>query len=152
MAMQLVARVRERLDVELGLRTLFEHPRLGDLAQVLEGTLRGSALPELRPLAADAVVPLSFAQQRLWFLTRLQAAAGAAYTISAAYALEGALDEAALRRALVRLTERQQSLRMNVVAVDGVPQLRLRAPYDPLELRPGVPDAAAPPSADPLPN
>ena len=143
MAMQVVARVREHLGVELGLREVFEQARLGDLARVVERSLRGSALPELRPLPAGAVPVLSFAQQRLWFLSRLGEAAGAAYTISAAVELRGALDEAALRRALVLLTERQQSLRMNVATVAGDPVLRLREPYDPLRVAEGEPSPAA---------
>ncbi|MBV8614889.1 MAG: amino acid adenylation domain-containing protein, partial [Acetobacteraceae bacterium] len=65
MAMQVVARVRERLGVALGLREVFEHARLGELARVVEGSLRGAALPELRPLPAGAAPVLSFAQQRL---------------------------------------------------------------------------------------
>ena len=88
--------------------------------------------PPLRPVSRAGDLPLSFAQQRLWFLAELQAEAGAVYTISAALRLEGALDQAALRTALRQLTARQLSLRMNFHSVGGHPAISLREPYDPL--------------------
>ena len=80
------------------------------------------------------MLPLSYAQQRLWFLSELQAEAGAIYSINAALRLEGELDRVALRMALRQLTGRQQSLRMNFRNVGGQPVIVLREPYDPLRV------------------
>ena len=81
-------------------------------------------LPAIAPRPAGAAVPLSFAQQRLWFLAQLQEReAAASYTIAAALRLEGALDVAALRQALRALTARQESLRMSIRSADGAPRI-----------------------------
>jgi arthrofactin-type cyclic lipopeptide synthetase C len=81
-------------------------------------------------------VPLSFAQQRLWFLAQLQEAgeAAASYNIAAGLRFEGELDIAVLRRALRALTERQESLRVNIRSENGVPQVVVGDGYDPLEV------------------
>src|SRR5262245_1060807 len=90
--------------------------------------------PPLEPVSQAGELPLSYAQQRLWFLSELQGEAGAAYNISAALRLDGRLDQAALRTALRQLTGRQQSLRMNFRNVGGQPLIVLREPYDPLRV------------------
>jgi hypothetical protein len=66
-------------------------------------------------------LPLSFAQQRLWFIAQLDSAASGAYHIPAALRLTGKLDRAALRAALDRLMARQEGLRTRFVLLDGVP-------------------------------
>ena len=86
----------------------------------------------LQPVSREGELPLSFAQQRLWFLSALQSEVGATYNINAALRLYGEFDQAALRTALVQLTERQASLRMNFRNVGGNPVIALRKPYDPL--------------------
>ncbi|MGH2509422.1 MAG: amino acid adenylation domain-containing protein, partial [Ktedonobacteraceae bacterium] len=73
-AMQVMARIRQRLHVELPMRALFETPRLTDLARRVEQAFQGAALthePPLLPVSRRQPVPLSFAQQRLWFLDQL---------------------------------------------------------------------------------
>ncbi|MGN6152445.1 MAG: condensation domain-containing protein, partial [Lysobacteraceae bacterium] len=66
-------------------------------------------------------LPLSFAQQRLWFIAQLDSAASEAYHVPAALRLTGTLDRAALRAALDRLVARQEGLRTRFVVLDGVP-------------------------------
>ena len=66
-------------------------------------------------------LPLSFAQQRLWFIAQLDSAASGAYHIPAALRLTGKLDRAALHAALDRLMGRQEGLRTRFVLLDGVP-------------------------------
>src|SRR5947209_632662 len=74
---------------------------------------------------------LSYGQQRLWFLSELQTEATAAYHITAALRMDGTLNQVALRAALVQLTGRQASLRMNFHGAAGDPVVVLREPYDP---------------------
>ena len=89
-----------------------------------------SARPVLEPLGAlprDADLPLSFAQQRLWFLACLDST-GEAYGISAVLRLEGVLDEAALRRAFCEIVRRHEALRTRIVATDGRATQRICPP------------------------
>src|SRR5262249_47290108 len=67
-------------------------------------------------------LPLSWAQQRLWFLDQLDHLAGAAYHIPSALRLSGELNRAALRASLDRIVARHENLRTSFVSVEGVPQ------------------------------
>jgi len=134
MAARLVARIRERIGVEAPLRLVFEQPVLHEQATAIEQYRSGSVRPPIVH-TPGAPVTLTAAQQRLWFLAEREGAAlGAAYTISAALGVDGALDERALRRALVALTARHDSLRVNVRNANGQPEVSLRDPYDPLQI------------------
>ncbi|RSZ55173.1 amino acid adenylation domain-containing protein, partial [Massilia atriviolacea] len=119
MAVQLVARLRQELGVEVSLRDLFAHPALIDFAALVA---RGAAATMTAIAVADrnGPLPLSFAQQRLWFLDQLDSAAGAAYHMPLALRLKGALDKSALRAALDRIVARHESLRTSFVTVGGV--------------------------------
>ncbi|WP_442316500.1 non-ribosomal peptide synthase/polyketide synthase [Xenorhabdus aichiensis] len=120
LAVQLVARVRQDLARELPLQQLFDLPLLADLAQALSGAL---ATAQIVIPAADRsrLLPLSFAQQRLWFLGQLDPAASLAYHIPVALRLTGQLDRHALITALDRLVARHESLRTRFVLVEGQP-------------------------------
>ena len=109
LAAQLVARARERWQVDIDLRTVFEVPRLADLAVRVDRASRQS-LPTLRARDWTGPAPASFSQERLWFLHRLEPET-AAYNIVEAFRLEGSVDEAALRVALQRLVQRHETLR-----------------------------------------
>ncbi|NHZ38506.1 non-ribosomal peptide synthetase, partial [Massilia rubra] len=126
LAVQLASRVRQRMGAELPLRTLFARPLLRELA----GSLAQLACAPLAPIAAAsraAPLPLSFAQQRLWFLDQLDHAAAAAYHMPAGLRLSGELDTDALVRALDRIVARHESLRTCFVEVDGMPWQRIGA-------------------------
>jgi amino acid adenylation domain-containing protein/non-ribosomal peptide synthase protein (TIGR01720 family) len=123
LATRVTALVRERLGVELPIRDLFRTPGLGELAGQVEDLLRegaGLSLPALTAQARPERIPLSFAQERLWFLDQL-GLVGSAYNMPLALRLEGALDVAALEGALAHLVERHESLRTRFVAIDGDP-------------------------------
>ena len=77
----------------------------------------------------NALLPLSWAQQRLWFLDRMDHAAGAAYHLPIALRLRGTLDLAALRATLDRIGARHENLRTCVVMRDGAP-VQVIAPAD----------------------
>ncbi|HYW05316.1 MAG TPA: amino acid adenylation domain-containing protein, partial [Longimicrobium sp.] len=129
-AMQVTARVREVLRVSVPLRALFEDATVAGLAVHVERLLRdgdGDAPPP--PLArgvAGADAPLSFAQRRLWFLERMEPGT-ATYNVPAALRLGGALDVAALERALGEIVRRHEVLRTTFTEVGGEPARRVSA-------------------------
>ncbi|HET7460190.1 MAG TPA: amino acid adenylation domain-containing protein, partial [Longimicrobium sp.] len=122
-AVRVISRVRQRLAVEVALRDLFARPVLADFARGLETASRAE-LPAIEPVGRGADLPLSFAQQRLWFIERLESA-GAAYHIPVHQRLRGELDRAALRRALDRIVARHEALRTVFAEVDGAPVQRI---------------------------
>ncbi|HEU0149444.1 MAG TPA: amino acid adenylation domain-containing protein, partial [Bradyrhizobium sp.] len=109
LATQAVARIRQELNVDVALRMLFEAPTVAELAERLQLTPTTSA-PPLLPASRDEPLPLSHAQERLWFLEQL-GLAGGTYNISAAVRLIGRLDVAALSATLSEVVRRHESLR-----------------------------------------
>ncbi|HEX2091511.1 MAG TPA: amino acid adenylation domain-containing protein [Longimicrobiaceae bacterium] len=122
LAMRLVSRVREVFGVELPLRALFEAPTVAGMAERVE-RLRHAAeplLPRVVPVGRTGPLPLSFAQERLWFLDRLEPGS-ALYNVPAALWLRGPLDAPALERALGEVVRRHEALRTTFEQVVGVP-------------------------------
>ncbi|MBZ4423315.1 non-ribosomal peptide synthetase, partial [Myxococcus sp. RHSTA-1-4] len=112
-ATQAVARMRGHFGVDLPLRVLFETSSLEELARKVDEALasgQASRVAPPRPVQRDAAMPLSFAQQRLWFLDQLQPGA-AAYNIPVALRMEGPLDVVALERAFAEVVRRHEALR-----------------------------------------
>src|SRR5271168_2434696 len=125
-AMRLVAVVNTGLDAGLAVRTLFEAPTVAQLAPRI-----GVGAGRLEPLVAverPAVVPLSFAQNRLWFIDQLQGPS-AVYNISVGLWLNGQLDVEALGAALADVVGRHESLRTLFPAPEGTPR-QLVVPAD----------------------
>jgi amino acid adenylation domain-containing protein len=124
-ATQVIARLRDVFGMDLPIRLVFDAPTLGELAArigELQQQHTGLTIPPLvsQPRSAASRLPLSFAQQRLWFLDRLEPD-NAAYNMPHAIRLEGALDRAALDRALQALLARHEALRTWFSEVDGKP-------------------------------
>ncbi|MGZ0700663.1 amino acid adenylation domain-containing protein [Pseudomonas piscis] len=127
LAMRMVSLVRQRLGLELALAELFANAELHAVAAVLERSGR-SQLPEIFPAPQDQDLPLSFAQQRLWFLAQM-AGGTSAYNIPIGLGLRGHLDRQALQQALQAIVARHATLRSRFVLVDDQPQV-LVAPVD----------------------
>ncbi|AUX48983.1 hypothetical protein SOCE26_105280 [Sorangium cellulosum] len=120
LAMRVVSRLRERAGLEVPLRWLFDRPALVDLAEAIAQLSAASARPALRRRDPAAVIPLSYAQTRLWFLDRLAPGTGA-YNVSSAAELAGPLCVRSLEGALLAVIARHEALRTVFRVVDGVP-------------------------------
>ena len=118
LAMRLIARVRAVLDAEIPIRGLFTATPAG-IARLAESGSRVQAA--LTPVTRPQIVPLSFAQQRMWFLNRLEGA-GAVYNMPLALRLTGNLDTAALEAALGDVAGRHESLRTVFPESGGTPR------------------------------
>ncbi|HSF40688.1 MAG TPA: amino acid adenylation domain-containing protein [Thermoanaerobaculia bacterium] len=130
LATQLVSRIREVFGVELPLRRLFETPTLQALASAVEaarGEERGMAAPPVVPVPRDGDLPLSFAQERLWFLDQLQPGQPT-YNIPSALRMSGPLSPAALAGAFAEVVRRHEALRTTFPAVAGRPVQRIAPP------------------------
>ncbi|HVR07717.1 MAG TPA: amino acid adenylation domain-containing protein [Thermoanaerobaculia bacterium] len=156
LATQVVSRLRQRFGVEMPVRALFEEPTVAGLAGQVEAALQaaaaagagaaapvriaaappvavgaaaGAAAAGAPPAAAAAAagLPLSFAQQRLWFLDRLSPGS-AAYNMPLAVRLTGDLDAAALTAAVAVVVARHQTLRTTFHEVAGEPRQRIAPP------------------------
>ncbi|MGN9809236.1 amino acid adenylation domain-containing protein [Micromonospora sp. BQ11] len=120
LAAQMVTRVATRAGVELGVRAAFEAPTVAALAARIAVAGRGTVRPPV-PAAGDGPHPLSYAQQRLWFLDQL-APGRAVYSVPLALTVDGPLDVAALHASLRALVRRHAALRTRLVTVDGEPR------------------------------
>ncbi|ROP35987.1 non-ribosomal peptide synthetase [Saccharothrix texasensis] len=119
LAMRLISRVRAVLGVEAPIRAVFEHPTPAGLALALHDA--APARDRVTPRPRPDVVPLSAAQQRLWFLDRLDEAGGM-YSVPLAVRLTGALDDTALLTAVTDVVVRHEVLRTVFPEVDGAPR------------------------------
>ena len=124
LATRLISRIRAALGAEVPLRAIFDAPAIADLATLTGG--RGPARPALTAGPRPAVVPLSYAQQRLWFLDRLEGPSPV-YNIPLAFALDGPFDAQALAAALADVADRHEALRTVFPDTEGRPRQHVLA-------------------------
>ncbi|WP_323074014.1 non-ribosomal peptide synthetase [Mycetohabitans endofungorum] len=147
LAVRLMNRVR-MLGADVPLATLFATPTLAAFAAALEAHWQHGTemLPEITPVSREGGLPLSFAQQRLWFLAQLDGESDT-YHIPLALHVRGPLDRAAWQQALDALLARHEALRSTFVSVEGQPQVQLLPADTSVPLRwhdlRGVPEAQA---------
>ena len=110
--------------MDVTIREVFEHPVLADLAAAVQKATPAT-LPPITAAQRGERLPLSFAQQRLWFLAQI--GASEAYHIFYGLRLKGQLDRGALRRALDRIVARHEALRTTFVSIEGEPAQRIAA-------------------------
>ncbi len=148
LATRVMLRVAAAFGVDLSVRVLFEAPTLAGLAARIETALGAGGEVEAPPLvrvAREGELPLSFAQERLWFLDLLEP--GPTYNVPMTLRFTGPLDRGALARALTEEVGRHEALRTVFVAVEGRPRQVIRppapAPVPVVDLG-GLPEAARP--------
>ncbi len=135
LATQVVSRLRAALEVEVTLRDLFEAPTVEALAQRIEAALQAGAGSvegsdfKIKPCPRDVSLPLSFAQQRLWFLDRLEPGSNL-YNIPGAISLSGKLDIQALNQTLTEINRRHESLRTVFNTEAGEPVQIIQSPAE----------------------
>ncbi|MEU9609110.1 amino acid adenylation domain-containing protein [Streptomyces sp. NPDC048057] len=127
LAVRLIGRIRDELGAQVAIRQLFEAPTVRALDTVLDR--EAPVRPRITGATRPQRVPLSFAQQRLWVLDRLEGPS-ATYNIPFAVRLEGPLDTTALQAALRDLVDRHEVLRTVIDSHDGVPHQRVLAVDD----------------------
>ncbi|MGH9650198.1 MAG: condensation domain-containing protein, partial [Terriglobales bacterium] len=113
--------------MDVTIREVFEHPELADLAAAVQKATPAT-LPPITVTQRGERPPLSYAQQRLWFLAQI--GASEAYHIFYGLRLKGALDRGALRRALERIVARHEALRTTFIVIEGEPIQRIAAPQE----------------------
>ncbi len=123
LATRVISKVRQVFEVELPLRRLFEQPTIAGLATVIEKAIKagiGLDAPPIERVSRDGELILSFAQQRLWFLTQLQPNSPF-NNLCAAFRLQGELNIAALQQSFDEIVRRHEVLRTNFQTVAGRP-------------------------------
>jgi amino acid adenylation domain-containing protein len=123
LATQVIARVRDALQVELPVRRIFEAPTVAELARVIESLTANDATEKIIPIVRaprDQAIPLSFAQQRLWFLDQLQRGT-ATYNIPLALRLSGILRIDLMEQVFTELITRHETLRTSFSIEEGQP-------------------------------
>ncbi|GIF16350.1 non-ribosomal peptide synthetase [Actinoplanes teichomyceticus] len=128
LATRLLGRLRQETGAEVPITALFDAPTPAAIARrVAERIGADPDRPRLRPVTRPERVPLSYAQERMWFLNRLDGAAET-YNIPLIVPLGAAVDAGALDAALGDLADRHESLRTVVTAGDGAPYQRILPP------------------------
>ena len=124
MATQVLSRIRDDFQIELALAHFFETPTVAALADYIERARLpqdGAEVLRIQPASRDGQIPLSFAQERLWFLDQL-VPGSSTYNMLSAYQLTGKLNVAALERSVNEIIRRHESWRTLFKAIDGKPQ------------------------------
>ena len=134
LAVQVVSRIREVFQVELTVRDLFESPTIAELAEAVERAASGgqSQASIIKRVSRDEPLPVSFAQQRMWFQQQLDPA-NPAYNIPAALRMVGRLNIVALERSLNEIVRRHETLRTIFEIVDGQ-LVQVIQPVEPLNI------------------
>ena len=126
LATQLIARVRKAFGVEIPLAAFFEAPTMAAVASRVRGRASGALLvPPPRQMPRDGEIPLSFSQERLWFLSQLDPRL-TSYNVPRALRFRGALDVGTLERAFGELLRRHEILRTTFVVVGDSPAQRVQ--------------------------
>ncbi len=133
LATRVISRLREMFAEEVPIRTLFENPTVAELSESLGSFLQETTGTSIEPVSREGHLPLSFAQQRLWFLDRLMPDS-ALYNIPSAMRLHGDLNIEAWNKSLQVLIQRHESLRTTFDHVDGQ-AVQIIHPYQEQSLR-----------------
>ncbi|EDX70556.1 Condensation domain protein, partial [Coleofasciculus chthonoplastes PCC 7420] len=120
LATQVISRIRQNWEIELPLRCLFESPTIAELSKHLETKVWSQASQVIQPVTRDKEIPLSFAQQRLWFIDQFEKES-AVYNIPYALHLTGQLNRNALEQSVQQIIQRHETLRTRFQLVNEAP-------------------------------
>ncbi|MBW4564791.1 MAG: amino acid adenylation domain-containing protein [Mojavia pulchra JT2-VF2] len=122
LATQVISRIRTTFGVEMPLPQLFESANLAALAAQIEIAMRGEqlAIATITPVPRDKNLPLSFAQQRLWFFDQFEPGSPS-YNLPRTVRLQGKLNIDALSASLNEIIKRHEILRTSFAISDGQP-------------------------------
>ncbi|HKQ77025.1 MAG TPA: amino acid adenylation domain-containing protein, partial [Blastocatellia bacterium] len=146
LATQVIFRIHSTFQINLPVRAIFDSPTVAELSESIEALQReevGLTTPPMLPAPRDGDLPLSFAQQRLWFLDQLDPD-NPNYNIPSSIRLQGALNIEALRKCFNEIIRRHEALRTTFHSIDGraaqviSPPFALRLPLIDLEEFPDV--------------
>ena len=129
LATRLLSQIREEFGQEVSLRDLFQSPTIRGLAKVMRDSSDSAIiLPALTRVMTDEPMPLSYAQQRLWFIDQLEQSS-AQYNMAASYRMKGVWNQQVFDAVIEQLLKRHQVLRTQFIEVDGVAYQSLRESY-----------------------
>ncbi|MCU7493270.1 MAG: amino acid adenylation domain-containing protein [Ignavibacteria bacterium] len=123
LATQVISRIRTAFNIEIPLRSIFENPtvaRMGQIVEKEEMKKNGLISRPVLPAPREALIPLSFAQERLWFLDQLEPG-NSFYNMPETYRIKGKLDKYILEESLNEVVRRHEILRTSFLTVDGKP-------------------------------
>ncbi|MEP6490690.1 amino acid adenylation domain-containing protein [Microcoleus vaginatus GB2-A3] len=123
LAAQVISRIRNTLEIELSLRSLFEAPTIAELAQQIETELQTNSRLQLSPIEVidrSQNLPLSFGEQQLWFLAQVEPG-NPFYNEHFTIYLPSSIDRLALEQSFNQIIDRHEILRTNFSVVDGQP-------------------------------
>ena len=117
LAMRMVSAIRKELKVDVAIKDLFVYPAIGALNAYLAGREKGSLLPALEVQERPEGIPLSFSQERLWFIDQLEGSVQ--YHVPVVLRMRGRLDECGLAYALGGIVDRHEVLRTVIRQQNG---------------------------------
>ncbi|MEM8907075.1 MAG: amino acid adenylation domain-containing protein, partial [Bacteroidota bacterium] len=117
LAARMIAAVRKELGIEMPMMALFVQPTIAGLANHLDTLVQGSSLPSIQAVERPKLIPLSFAQERLWFIDQLEGSLH--YHMPAVLKLEGTLEVEKLKQALQTIVNRHEVTRTVFAETDG---------------------------------
>ncbi|MBQ4814054.1 amino acid adenylation domain-containing protein [Pseudoalteromonas luteoviolacea] len=118
MGTRLISLIRNQLGVEASVRALFEHPTIAEFAANIGALSTEQVLPDIVPVQGNEPLPLSYAQQRLWFIDQMNSGS-AQYNMPGAFQLDGQLDINAFEQAVMEVINRHDVLRTSFTSIDG---------------------------------
>ncbi|MFC1712466.1 amino acid adenylation domain-containing protein [Candidatus Poribacteria bacterium] len=123
LATQAISRLRSTFQLDLSLHNIFETPTANGLARVIERDKPGKPSAQHSPIpivSRDTVIPLSFSQERVWFIQQLEPT-NIAYNTQSTITFSGPLDVMVLEQSFREIVRRHEIFRTTFLVVDGRP-------------------------------
>lgn len=129
LATQVISKIHKKCNVEIRLKTIFEKPTIRELALEIDNTKEESQYVQIQSYSRRRKIPLSFAQERMWFLDQYQQN-DSSYNVASVYKLKGNINVKVLEDAFNEIILRHEVLRTNFKTVNDVPQQKIKDSSD----------------------